>query len=158
MKYPEVGQEGEYKVIKYKDMTMTVKYKPKPAPDGSETSLEALHPIFQPKAKLLVNELKKKFAQLEYRVQVNCTFRSKEEQEKLLKTSKYASKVSPHCFGLAIDLSVVNKQGKAVTSQPEVQKILEETAEKLGIYWGGWFSSVKEPWHFQIALKWQNLV
>jgi len=57
-----------------------------------------------------------------------------------------------------VDISIVDKNGKAVTSEPDVQKVLEAVAKKLGIYWGGWFRTIKEPWHFQIALKWQNLV
>lgn len=154
VEFPKVEVIGNKKRIHY--WNGVVEYIPKPSYDGSETSLDALNPIFKPKAEELIKKLRKKLP--EYQIQVNCTFRSKEEQEQLRKTSKYAAKISPHCFGLAIDISVVDKNGQAVTSKDEIKKVLDKTAEELDIYWGGWFSTIKEPWHFQIALVWENLV
>lgn len=152
MDFPKVEQVGNKKRIYYK--SQIVEYVPQKSYDGSEISLDALHPKFKPLATQLLVTLKNKLPK--YRIQVNCTFRTKEEQEELRKKNpKTAAKISPHCFGLAIDISIVDQNGKAVTSQPEIQKKLEEAAEEVGIYWGGWFSSVKEPWHFQIALNWE---
>ncbi len=154
MNFPRVETIGNKKRIYY--WNGIVEYTPIPAPDGSETSLEALNPLFRPLAEQLIAELKKRLPG--YKIQINNTFRTKEEQIQLRKTSKYASRVSPHCFGLAIDISIIDNKGQAVTKEEQIQKKLDDAASKIGIYWGGWFSTVKEPWHFQIALNWQASV
>jgi D-alanyl-D-alanine dipeptidase len=132
-----------------------IEYDTKPTSDGFETNILALHPKFRPLVEKLIATLTKRLDQTKYRIQINNTFRTQEQEEMIKRTnpSVAAKTYSPHCYGMAIDISVVDKKtGAAVTSRPEIQAVLEQVAKELGLMWGGWFKTMtKEPWHFQIA-------
>lgn len=129
-----------------------IEFNTKPASDGYETSIDALHPLFKPKVVKLFDELGKALGK-NYRIQVNNTIRDPEQAQKLAKANpKYSAGLqSPHIFGMAIDISIVEiKSGRAVTSEQAIQNILESAAKKVNAYWGGWFKNMpREPWHFQ---------
>lgn len=156
MEYPLVEDlpNGKRKIV-YK--SGSVEYFPRYV-NGYDISLEALHPKARPKLmefiQKLSNALEKK-----YFVQINSAFRTQEEQKKL-RASKpsLAAYISPHCFGVAIDFSVIDKTlARSVTSAKEIMTIIERVAREVGVYWGGWFQTIpKEPWHVQIAQNWQE--
>lgn len=144
--------------VQYNNGKYTIVYRPQKQRDGSEISLDQLHPLFRQKVNRLFADLKKLLGENFY-IQVNSTLRTRDEQLQLHKDDpKRAVYVSPHEYGVAIDISVVDKRtGSAVTSRSDIQKLLEQQAKQQDVYWGGWFvSMMKEPWHFQIQKDWQQ--
>lgn len=66
------------------------------------------------------------------------------------RSTRSSSKLSLHTWGVALDFNTATNpmQKKLVTDfTPEVVSIFEE----WGFYWGGNFSGMKDPMHFQFA-------
>ena len=63
-----------------------IEFKSVPDSDGWETSINALHPLFKPKAVALIDALQKKLGS-NYKIQINNSLRTK-EQEEWLKRNK----------------------------------------------------------------------
>lgn len=162
MKRPEIKKIGnnQYKVT-YPNYPPMKFVNIKPVPFSKAQSLfYSLHPKFKIIIEQFFTKLEEKLGK-DYYVQINDALRTDEEQMKLYKENpQYAKKPgdSPHNFGVAVDFSVVErKTGKAVTTEPKIQEIVDEVAHITGVYWGGWFVSMsKEPWHVQISKDWKK--
>ena len=68
-------------------------------------------------------------------------------------------KNSKHCFSLAVDLYLVTESGKDIiwgkkgTAGAEKYKLLGIYWESMGGIWGGNFSSLYDPYHFEVNGK-----
>lgn len=108
------------------------------APDNS-TKIAQLKPEMQAKTMDLIDYAKN---QLGKEIKITSGFRTKEQQEYLIKTTPHlAANRSAHCEGKAVDLNIIG-------GSDEDYKKLGDYAVSIGMRWGGNFSKTPERWHF----------
>lgn len=111
-----------------------------------------LHKSVQPR----FAELIKKIEELGYRVVLTSGYRSFGEQLALKKKNKSNASAgsSPHNYGLALDMNIVDSKGiwykKATSKNKWLKTGVPQLANKLGFRWGGNFKSYHDPVHFDV--------
>jgi peptidoglycan L-alanyl-D-glutamate endopeptidase CwlK len=79
-----------------------------------------------------------------------CFWRSQQDQDRYYAEGKTKVKRSKHQDWLAIDLAVVNDDGKIQWAADGRYQKLGEYWESLGGIWGGRWQSLRDIYHFEI--------
>ncbi len=108
------------------------------APDNA-SKIAQLNPEMQEKTMDLIEYAKNTLGK---DIKITSGFRTKEQQEYLLKTTPHlAAKRSAHCEGKAVDLNIIG-------GTDEDYRKLGDYAKSIGMRWGGDFKKTPERWHF----------
>lgn len=131
--------------------------------DGKTKKIvDELHPKFSPIIKEFFSIVEKKLGLQMYATSGYRTFK---EQEALHKQNSSNAKAgySNHNFGFAIDVNVIDKNGKIIlkkdsSSKSWIDSGVIDIANKLGLSWGGngTFGNYHDPVHFYIDPKGMN--
>jgi D-alanyl-D-alanine dipeptidase len=87
-------------------------------------------------------------ASLAIRAKVTTWFRSLAEQQALLARKATRTLLSKHRDGLAVDLAIIDRDGKYLTDSPLYQQ-LGEYWESIGGTWGGRWKTLHDRDHFE---------
>jgi hypothetical protein len=121
--------------------------------ENQKKHLESLHQRVKPIFERFIKELKKRG----FDVYITSSYRTFEKQAELKKlNSKNASPgLSPHNYGMAIDINVrdgLTWLRKASSKEDWEKSGIPEIARSMGIRWGGDFRTYYDPIHFDVLV------
>lgn len=110
--------------------------------------LQLLHPYLRSRVLMLIDSCRQRGITVEVRE----TYRSSERQDYLAKKKKKVTNVtggnSYHQYGMAVDVVIV-VNGKYAWSNKKLWKQVGSIGESLGLRWGGRWSRLWDPGHFE---------
>lgn len=132
----------------------------------SEKSIASCHPSAQSAFRAFVAEAQALAAQRGLDYKVICGLRSWEEQERIYAQGRTApgkivTKARPgssmHNFGLAIDMGVFRGKDYLDETEPKTADAFHreagKLAEKHGLRWGGFFKTIYDAPHYELAVS-----
>jgi len=136
---------------------------PTTAPDVSsaeQTRIKALFSQMQPLAKQLLQKARKDLEPDCVKIKLSETLRTAQRQNEISgQNTQVKGLDSMHCWGLAFDIQLFDKDGKYMTLKGKnaaKEKVFYERVGKigreLGLIWGGNWKTPYDPSHFQFDI------
>jgi len=120
--------------------------------EKTKNIVETLHPKIVDEFKEFISRVEK---ELGLQIIATSGYRTWKEQAALNKTDSKNAEAgnSDHNYGFALDINVLNKDGKNILKKATSKKKWEDSgivkmAKNMGFKWGGDFSNYHDPIHF----------